>query len=96
MIANTSYESPLNFKHISKNTNTINKAETSKNNEEFKPTPRITRSKVRNRFLSNEDNNGNFNKFDIYNKNNLYDDNNANDNNDEIYKNKDLKLEDIE
>ena len=96
MIANTSYESPLNFKHISKNTNTINKSETPKNNEEFKPTPRITRSNVRNRFLSNEDNNGNFNKFDIYNKNNLYDDNDDNYDNDEIYKNKDLTVEDIE
>ena len=96
MIANTSYESPLNFKHISKNTNTINKAETPKNNEEFKPTPRITRSKVRNRFLSNEDNNGNFNKFDIYNKNNFYDDNDDNYDNDEIYKNKDLTVEDLE
>ena len=94
MIANTSYESPLNFNNISKNTsintskNTINKIEEPKTNEEFKPTPMVTRSKVRNRFLSNDNQSGVFNRFDIYN--NI---NNISDNND-IYKNKDL--EDVE
>ena len=116
MIANTSYESPLNFKNISKNTSnnksnitcktTINKNEEQKINEEFKPTPMITRSKVRNRFLSNDNQPGIINKLDIYNKNNI--DNNIDKNNldkninknnldkNNIYKNNELDMNDIE
>ena len=52
----------------------------------------ITRSKIRNRFLSNDNQPGIFNKFDIYNNNNDNCDNSDND----IYKNNDLDLEDVE
>ena len=103
MIANTSYASPLDLKNISKNSNTINKAEVPESNEEFKPTQRITRSKIRNRFLSNEENSNSFNKFDIYSNNETSNETsndnsnvNNNGNSDGLYSNKGLTIEDLE
>ena len=82
IITNTNYESPLDFKNINKNT--LSKTEEPKTNEEFKSTQMVTRSKVRNRFLSSEKtDNDLYNKFDIYSNN-------------DIYKNNKLAVEDID
>ena len=94
MIANASYASPLEIDNIYNNSNTINKVkEEPSNNEEFKPTTKMAHSKIRNRFLSSEEKYGIFNRFDIYNHSNNI---NNNLNNDDIYKNKELNIEDLE